>query len=202
MGGSFFAERFPPCDARLNISKGASSPLPAESLHFPSRRKAFSRHDAPRWRFLCISQQRPLPRSDPRPQTAPPSARRGANGRRPPFSLPRARARGRSDHPQRRQRGIPAQPRRWSALSSMRFRHFVNTNGNTRRGLKKETCAYADHMRTSSGRWMYQVNAGGETPASFHAALTEPSCRWPPRQRRSSYEGWSGRRRPSERWRS
>lgn len=23
--------------------------------------------------------------------------------------------------------------------------------------IKKETCAYADHMRTSSGRWMYQV---------------------------------------------
>lgn len=123
MGGSFFAERFPPCDARLNISKGASSPLPAESLHFPSRRKAFSRHDAPRWRFLCISQQRPLPRSDPRPQTAPPSARRGANGRRPPFSLPRARARGRSDHPQRRPRESNHAPRGMPSCAAPPTRH-------------------------------------------------------------------------------
>lgn len=67
--------------------------------------------------------------------------------------------------------------------------------------VKRRTGAYADYTRPSLGRWMYQ-KVPEKTPASYYAALTEPSCRWPPRQRRSSYGGWSDHRRPSERWRS
>ena len=70
------------------------------------------------------------------------------------------------------------------------------------RTLKKRRAHMPTICARHRGGGCTRFNAGGETPASFHAALTEPSCRWPPRQRRSSYEGWSGRRRPSERWRS
>ncbi len=140
--GIFCRKAFPGHDAsRLRSLPGLSRRLPPGKLHATVRAPMRDRQPSALLRRRDLSSK----------PTPPPSARppRGEPRFSPRCPLRSAILRHRKARP------AAVNPPCLRSMQAPALRRHRQSEHLTR--TLKETCAYADHMRTSSGRWMYQV---------------------------------------------